>query len=1115
MSKFLRRLLPMLAVLFFCEVQAQNFWNQISPSSSLISGEKSFIKPTEFKAFTLDSAGIKNYLAKAPLEFTAEAQINPLILAIPLPNGKLGRFKVVYSPVMEKGLSDKYPDMRTYSGVGIDDPTAVVRFDYTANGFHAMIRSTDHGQLFVDPAVLGSTTEYIVYDRTSLPLKFREADEVLPAQGNPQGYAGRGQSGPCLGSTLRTYRLAVATTGEYTTWYGGATNALAAVVTTVNRVNVIYEQDLSVRLLLVANNNLIIYPDATTDPFSSASVSSSMLTENQTAINNAIGSGSYDVGHVISRAGGGGLAQLGVVCQPGSKARGGTALPAPIGDAYDIDYVAHELGHQFGGNHTFNAVSSTNCTGGFSGTINLPTAVEPGSGVTIMGYAGICAPNNLADHSIPYFHAKSQEEIATYLSGTSCAVNQSTGNSIPVVNAGADYIIPIGTPFMLTGSATDANNSEVLTYSWEEMDAGSGSSSAGTKPYFRSFVPTISPTRYFPRMQQLVANGTGGTISETLPLNNETLNFRLTVRDNRSGSGGFCADDVVVTVSSAGGPFDVTSQWETNPAPAIWTAGSNVTVSWNPASTTNAPFNCANVTILFSADGGLTWPYTLVASTPNAAGSATFTAPNIKTTNGKVMVKAIGNIFFDINDGNITVNSPCSAVGATITPSATVTAQAGNSALNLGLSPTYGSFVAAGTITSSDPYGYNPSTNTGGLALLNGASCQSFPQNQYQYHSYTFSVTATGSYTFTFASTANLFVANLYNTSFNSTSPCTNFITSNTTSAGNWFQSLSGTLTAGNTYVLTIGTFTNNDPLLPASYKINITTATGGRAYLIGEQYTNPGASFTYGYVVVRNSTGNIVAISSSANLTNSTTYPAGQYTVYGISYSNAIAANLNTYVGGSFNALATQIQNNPNTFCADLSKNAVTVNVTGTFPVQFTALKARKQGEKVALDWGTVTEQNSSHFLVQRSANGSDFDTQIGNVKAAGNSNSQLNYNFVDASPLKSWNYYRIKQVDLDGKFSYSNVAAVNFENGAGLLLIYPNPAKDQLNVEYTTTRGGKLEMQVIDSKGAVLMSQKVSVSTGKNLETLNISSLAQGMYILKYIDTEGNISYTKFIKQ
>lgn len=1116
MSNFLRRLLPMLAVLFFADVQAQNFWRDAELTSFDGPDSKRSIKPEKFRSFTIDTLALKTALATAPMEFSKAAEVSPLIMAFPMPDGKTARFAVVESPMMESALAAQFPNIKTYSGQGVDDKTATLKMDWTEYGLHVQVLSPlDAGNYYVDPYINGEKTQYMSYFKkdlinTKTHIEQGYVEEQL-RNINSSGLASRTAVTPCYGSTLRTYRLAVATTGQYAASLGATTvgEILSNVTTTVNRVNGIYEKEIAVRLSLIANNSQILYLSQTT-PFSSYAngEATELINRSQKVIDSVIGNGNYDIGHTFS-TGAGGLAQRGSVCVSSGKARGVTGSVPPTGDAYDVDFVAHEMGHQFGGNHTFNAVNSPGTCD--AGNRNGSTSVEPGSGVTIMAYAGICGAQNLQSHSIPFFHTVSQAEIRSFLSGVgaTCGTPTSTGNAIPVVNAGPNYIIPNSTPFVLTGSATDANNSEVLTYSWEEIDPGTsgGNWNSGNKPFFRSFNPTLTPVRYFPRLSDLVNDVT--VIGENLPATAQTLNFTLTARDNRNGGGGVCSDDVIVTVDGGSGPFSITSQW----GPETWVAnGTNQkTITWSVAGTNAAPVNCANVSILFSTDGGLTFPYTIVASTPND-GSETITIPNLRTTNGRIMVKAVGNIFFDVNDkpGVITINSACSALGATVTPSTSVSAQAGNSALNLNLSPTYGSFVPAGTLTGVEPYASLSFLNTG------SNTCQSASLNQFQYHSYTFKVSVSGTYTFTF-STSTPVLANLYSTSFNPNSVCTNFLTSTATWPGSGNvtlnASMSRALTAGTTYVLNIGTFSNTTPTLPATYKMNITNGVGGVAYQIGEQYSDPGAGFNYSYVIVNNSTGNIVAISSTSNLTNSTTFPAGQYTVYGISYSTSIA-NLNSYVGGSFNSLATQIQNNPSTFCADLSRNSVTVNVTGTFPVQFTALKARKQSEKVALDWGTASEQNSSHFLVQRSANGSDFDTQIGNVKAAGNSNSQLNYNFIDANPIKGWNYYRIKQIDLDGKFIYSNTAAVNFEKGAGMMLIYPNPAKDQLNIEYTAVRSGKLEIQVIDSKGAVLKAQRINVTTGRNIETINISTLAQGMYMLKYIDAEGNIAYTKFIK-
>jgi hypothetical protein len=1117
MPKFLRRtLLLMITAAAFTGLRAQNnFWQTTSESGFARSGKRA-IAPTSFGAYKLDTTALLSALTTAPTEFTEAAKNNPLVITLPMPDGTTERFSIVYSPIMEPELQAKFPNIRTYSGQGIDDKTTTIRMDWTEFGFHAQVRSVNANKAFyIDPYAQGEKTQYMSYRRQDLPRTKEYMEGVVEEQmAGLTGLAQRTNAGICLGSTLRTYRAAVACTHQYATAVGATTiaQALSAIVTTMNRVTGIYESELSVRLVLIANENLIIFPDAASDPFTGNDVATTLIAESQTQITNRIGTANFDIGHTFS-TGAGGLAGLGVVCNPTQKARGVTGSTLPVGDAYDVDFVAHEMGHQFGGNHTFNATTS-NCGGG---NRSVTTSVEPGSGITIMAYAGICTTNDLAAHSIPYFHTISQLEIGTYITtgtGSTCGTTSNTGDIIPVVNAGADYTIPFSTPFMLTGSATDGNNSEVLTYSWEEFDNGAGANwNSGAAPFFRSFTPSLSATRTFPQMSDIIAGTT--TRGEFLPSTAQSLNFRLTARDNRPNGGGSCSDDMILNVSGTNGPFTVTSQ---NTATA-WTAGNTATITWNVAGTNAAPFNATNVSILFSADGGYTYPYTLVASTPNN-GTANITIPSLKTGSGRVMVKAIGNVFFNINTGNISISSSCAAEGAVVSPATPVAALYGTAPLNLSLAPQFSTvFAPSSSIVNADPV-TSLSLYTTATSTCDGPYC-----NMYKYKTFQFVVSQTGSYTFNRSGAGSVF--GIYYPVFDPGNLCTNVVANNW--SGGTLASFSANLTAGQAYTLVIGVYTGSSSgsggctdqafntsasnTLPFAFSISVTPPAGGAIYNGTAVYTNPGGSFNYAYVVVNNATNNIVSIGGT-NLTNSATYPIGQYTIYGLSYANSIA-NLNTYVGGSFANFANQIMTNPSTFCANLSKNTVTVNVTGTFTVQFTELKARKRGETVALDWGTVTEQNSSHFIVQRSSNGSNFEKEIGTVKAAGNSSSELKYDFVDVAPLKGWNYYRIKQVDVDGKYIYSNTAAVNFEKGNGLMVIYPNPAKDQLNVEYTTERSGKLELQVIDSKGAVLMARKMNVTTGRNIESMNISSLSQGMYLLKYVDTDGNISFSKFIKQ
>jgi hypothetical protein len=659
---------------------------------------------------------------------------------------------------------------------------------------------------------------------------------------------------------------------------------------------------------------------------------------------------------------------------------------------------------------------------------------------------------------------------------------------------------------MLTGSATDANG-DALTYSWEQYDIGTSTSNwnSGNSPFFRSFAPTTSPTRYFPQLSDILSGSQ--TIGEFLPTSTQTLNFRLTARDNRNGGAAACSDEMILNVVG-GSPFTVTSQTGvTN-----WVAnGTNTAdITWNTGNTANAPINASNVTILFSVDGGQTYPYTLVQSTPND-GSHTITIPAIAASSGKIMVKGANNVFFNINSGSISIiNNVCSAEGASILPSSNVSSTVGNSALSLNLSPVYSSpLTPSGTLTTSSPQA--------NLAALNANTngCQVY-SNTFRHATHAFVVTQAAFYTFTLASN-NGTVLNLYTGSYNPNSPCSNFLASSTQVSGSGASigpSVSAILSPGTSYVLVVGTFSSTQPSLPANYNITINANPSGNVFQGSGIFVNPGSNFSYAYVIVDNATNTVKAISSTANLSNASTFPIGTYTVYGLSYLTANASAINAFINSNFSALTSSLATQPNSTCGNLSKNAVTVTINGIVPVVFTGLKARKVNNKVALDWGTVSEINASHFEIERSANGIEFNTIIGRVNARGNSSTETNYSIDDLNPIKGTGYYRVKQYDLDGKFTYSNVAAINFEKAASLLVVYPNPVKNSLNVEYTAIKGGKVEMSVLDAKGAVIKQQIQAVVVGRNMHSINVSNLAKGVYILKTIDADKNIVHTKFIK-
>ena len=633
---------------------ALELWREVDEASIARKQDDDRVRPQAYRVFQLDEVALGNLLDRAPLEFSETAKVAAArpVMTIPMPDGSLQRFRIQESPVMEPELAARFPAIRTFVAQGIDDPAATVRLDHTPLGFHAQILSPN-GSVYVEPHRKGDTSIYTTYFKRDL---LRDPGfACLVAGDDAEASAERAAAPETVGQTLRTYRLALANTIEYATAvcsHNGVPvtvdNVLAAMATTVNRVTGIYERDLAVRMVLIANNSAIV--NTTSDTYTNND-GFAMLSQNQTRINSVIGAANYDIGHVLS-TGGGGVAGLGVVCVDSQKARGVTGLPTPYGDAFDVDYVAHEMGHQFGGNHTFNSTTSS-CGGG---NRNSLTAYEPGSGSTIQAYAGICGSANLQPNSDAYFHGISYDEMVSFTnsgSGNSCAVQTATGNLEPTVDAGPAYTIPANTPFELTAASASDPNGDALTYCWEQFNLGPSlntNTDNGSSPIFRSFNPSTSPTRVFPKIPDLVNNTV--TFGEVLPTTSRTMTFRLTVRDNRAGGGGVAFDSTTVTTTTTAGPFQVTAP---NTA-TTFAGGSAQNVTWNVASTNTGSVNTPNVSILLSLDGGLTFPIVLRAVTPND-GSESITIPNVASTQARIKVKGAGNVFFDISNANFTITS--------------------------------------------------------------------------------------------------------------------------------------------------------------------------------------------------------------------------------------------------------------------------------------------------------------------------------------------------------------------------------------------------------------------------------------------------------------------------
>ncbi len=661
------------AFIFSTSVSAQETGKSVwkaANTDSLRSRNERPIREDNFVVFSLDRQQMVRVLNDAPMEFTDAARIGSLTFKLPTPEGRLETFRVVESPVLSPELSAEYPTWRTYQAHGVDDPSATARFGITELGFHATVLTT-RGTVLIDPVIASDKDNYIVYFKQDLMRERRfhcELDEELANIGKSD-FSFFAAPQFSHGSQIRTYRLAIATTGEYTQFFGGQTPALAQVVITSNRMNGVYRRDFAIGLQLVSGTNLV-YPDPATDPYSNTS-SSAQLTVNQNTIDSVLGSANYDVGHLFLTSDSG-VAQLSSICGS-SKARGLSGQNSPQGDGFDVDYVAHEIGHQIGANHTFNATG--NC-----GSSPSNSRREPGSAVTIMGYAGICSSSaNLQRNSIDNFLGHNQEEAINFINGNGSTCGTISGtNQIPVVSVPApSYSIPFNTPYALTATATDADG-DTLTYSWEHNTPSTATASYPGTPddddvnlgtgrvLMRPYSPTTSPTRYFPSMTYILNNaneppvtytGTSATGSvcagtcstgEDLPSVARTINYRVTVRDNNGGVADASTNVEFVNTTT---PFSVTSQ----NTPVTYAGNSVQPVTWDVSGTTAAPINAAQVRIRFSLDGGQTFPFSS-SPIPNN-GTVNLTMPNVATTQGRIMVEAVGNIFFDVNNANITLTA--------------------------------------------------------------------------------------------------------------------------------------------------------------------------------------------------------------------------------------------------------------------------------------------------------------------------------------------------------------------------------------------------------------------------------------------------------------------------
>lgn len=663
------------AVLSSCAAHADAFWKRVTATgvpSSIQSGSAA-----RYEVYTTNETVLRSFLFSL-----AAAPGDERIFTIPMPDGTLRDFRVWYTPMMPDELAARYPELKTFTGIATDNPQVTAKIDFTVYGFHAMVFS-EQGISFTDPADDTHSGYYIAhYKKDEIRQDVQEDSRCSTVNTAPpamQQSVDTDAKGYRVGNghQLRTYSFALSCSNQYATAATGISSptiaqVLSKMTTTMNRVNGVYERELSVTMVFVAKEDTLIWTSAVSpengpDPFAAInSNANSCLAMNQTVCTDRIGISNFDLGHVFT-TGAGGLSQIGVVCNPVAKAQSVTGRANPTGDGFDIDYVAHEIGHQFGGNHTFNNGLDGSCD---NGNRYGPSAYEPGSGSTIMAYAGICSPDDLQKNSDDYFHAVSLNEINYYITtfAEGCATKTATGNKLVYIPPFTkSYAVPYKTPFELTApTATDSVSSSLVTYCWEQYNL-SGVADAGqrlvnvqtTGPVFRSYEPTKSPTRVFPRDSMMLAGilsdaGKDDAQGEKIPDAARYLTFKLTMRNIFNSKGAILIPDdtIHLDVINTGEGFAVTSQDDST---AVYVGSSTHTITWKMAGTNTAPINASSVDIYMSEDGGYTWPY-YIGNFPNT-GSASVPIANPATATNKARIKVKGNnnVFFNVNKYNFSL----------------------------------------------------------------------------------------------------------------------------------------------------------------------------------------------------------------------------------------------------------------------------------------------------------------------------------------------------------------------------------------------------------------------------------------------------------------------------
>jgi chitodextrinase len=1057
--------IAMIAITSFSFAQSgKALWKATVKNSDAVTvaNKLSIISP---KLFQLDVNQLKQSLMNAPKRFASNNN-STSIVSFPNSQGQVENYRIQESSNMDPQLAARYPEIKSYIGQGIENPTATIYFSVSPLGLQTMVIRADQSAEFIEPYTK-DLSAYVVYKKSDKAASLNRFECKVIAE-NIEAVTTIAARPNADDAILRTFRLAMSCTGEYTAYFGGTKAlALAAINASMTRVNGVFEKDFGVHMNLIANTDLVIYTSASSDPYSAASGMSSWNSQLQSTLTSVIGEANYDVGHLFGASGGGGNAGcIGCVCTNGSKGSGITS-PAdniPQGDNFDIDYVAHELGHQFGANHTWTH-------GGNEGT---SVQMEPGSGSTIMGYAGITSLD-VQPHSDAYFHAVSIQQVTNNIKTKTCQTNTATGNAVPTSNAGLDYTVPKSTPFMLTGSATDANG-DALTYNWEQMNSQTNSTApSATKTSgvnFRSYNSSTSSTRYFPKMSSVLTGATttaGPELTvEALPSVARTLNFRMTVRDNRAGGPANNSDDMIVTVNATAGPFTVSS-----PNTAVsYAGGSSQSVTWAVAGTTANGVNCANVDILISTNGGTTWA-TLLAATPND-GTEAVSIPNTPGTTNRIMVKGTNHIFFDVSNTNFTITA-----GSTDT-----------------VAPTAATLAASGTTLTTTNLSWSGATDnvavTGYDVYQNGVFKASTSSTSYAVAGLTQSTT----YTFTVKSKD---AAGNVSVNSNAVSVTTLTPVPDTTAPTAATLSASGTSTSATNLSWSGAT----DNVAVTGYDVYqngvFRASTAATTYAVTGLTAATAYSF---YVITKDAAGNVSVASNTLNVTTlsvTLTYCTSQgNSVADEKIGKVVFGSINnTSTGGTgytnFTAISTNVVRG--------SANTITITPSWTSTIY-------SEGYAVFIDYnqdGDFTDAGETAFTKATSKTTPATGTiTIPATASLGSTRMRVSmkYNGTPTS-CETFSYGQVE----DYTVNITSVAReIESISEAFDLKIYPNPVTG--DVLFTSSVEENASYRIVN-----LLGQQMAQGNIVN-DAISISNMNTGTYLLE-VTTKGQTVVKRFIKQ